>query len=153
MNKIMQDLRYKEIVEETNSWLGTPYLHQNSLKGCGCDCLGLVRGIAVALNYLAPDFHKDHPEIFGYGRSPYGLLVPLFQSFCNEIPLEDMGIGHILIFRVETEPQHCGILTGDNLFIHAHSAAPKVCSNSLTSGRNFWGDRITNVFQFPIGVS
>ena len=26
-------------------WLGTPYQHQASLKGVGCDCLGLVRGI------------------------------------------------------------------------------------------------------------
>ena len=26
-------------------WLGTPYRHQGSLKGVGCDCLGLVRGI------------------------------------------------------------------------------------------------------------
>ena len=146
----MQDPRYKEIITETNSWLGTPYQHQASVKQVGSDCLGLVRGCAVNLGYLKPDFHKDYPEIFGYGRSPYGLLVPLFQSFCTEIPLEDMGIGHILIFRIESEPQHCGILTDTKLFVHAHALAPKVCSNTLSSGRNFWSDRITNVFQFPI---
>lgn len=33
------------IVAEARSWLGTPYRHQASLKGVGCDCLGLVRGI------------------------------------------------------------------------------------------------------------
>src|SRR5437764_272872 len=33
------------IVAEAESWLGTPYRHQASLKGVGCDCLGLVRGI------------------------------------------------------------------------------------------------------------
>jgi NlpC/P60 family putative phage cell wall peptidase len=148
----MQDPRYREIVTETNSWIGTPYLHQNSLKGSGSDCLGLIRGVAVNLGYLAPDFHKDYPEIFGYGRSPYGLLVPLFQNFCTEIPVEDMEIGHILIFRVETEPQHCGILTGDNLFVHAHALAPKTTENTLTSGNNFWNKRITNVFQFPMGL-
>ena len=26
-------------------WLGTPYRHQAALKGVGCDCLGLVRGV------------------------------------------------------------------------------------------------------------
>ena len=26
-------------------WIGTPYRHQASLKGVGCDCLGLVRGV------------------------------------------------------------------------------------------------------------
>ncbi len=27
------------------AWIGTPYRHQASLKGVGCDCLGLVRGV------------------------------------------------------------------------------------------------------------
>ena len=27
------------------SWIGTPYVHQVSVKGGGCDCLGLVRGV------------------------------------------------------------------------------------------------------------
>ena len=26
-------------------WIGTPYRHQASLRGVGCDCLGLVRGV------------------------------------------------------------------------------------------------------------
>ena len=26
-------------------WTGTPYHHQASLRGVGCDCLGLVRGV------------------------------------------------------------------------------------------------------------
>ena len=26
-------------------WLGTPYHHQASVRGAGCDCLGLIRGI------------------------------------------------------------------------------------------------------------
>lgn len=33
------------IVAEARGWIGTPYRHQASLKGVGCDCLGLVRGV------------------------------------------------------------------------------------------------------------
>ena len=33
------------IVAEARAWIGTPYRHQASLKGVGCDCLGLVRGV------------------------------------------------------------------------------------------------------------
>lgn len=33
------------IVTEARTWIGTPYQHQASLKGVGCDCLGLVRGV------------------------------------------------------------------------------------------------------------
>ncbi len=34
-----------DIVAEALSWVGTPYRHQASLKGVGCDCLGLIRGV------------------------------------------------------------------------------------------------------------
>ncbi|MEE8633091.1 MAG: hypothetical protein V3S93_01305 [Methyloceanibacter sp.] len=30
---------------KARGWLGTPYHHQASVKGVGCDCLGLVRGL------------------------------------------------------------------------------------------------------------
>ncbi len=33
------------IVAEARSWIGTPYRHGAALKGSGCDCLGLVRGV------------------------------------------------------------------------------------------------------------
>ena len=32
-------------VASARGWLGTPYHHQASLKGVGCDCLGLLRGV------------------------------------------------------------------------------------------------------------
>jgi len=34
-----------DIVASARQWLGTPYRHQASLRGVGCDCLGLVRGV------------------------------------------------------------------------------------------------------------
>ena len=34
-----------DIVAAARSWLGTPYRHQMSLKGEGCDCIGLIRGV------------------------------------------------------------------------------------------------------------
>ncbi len=33
------------IVSAARCWIGTPYRHQASLRGAGCDCLGLVRGV------------------------------------------------------------------------------------------------------------
>jgi NlpC/P60 family putative phage cell wall peptidase len=45
----------KDIVAETRSWIGTPYRHQASLKGVGCDCLGLVRGVWRAVIGVEPE--------------------------------------------------------------------------------------------------
>ena len=38
-------MKRTEIVTAAREWLGTPYHHQASLSGVGCDCLGLVRGL------------------------------------------------------------------------------------------------------------
>ena len=38
-------VRRAAIVAAARGWIGTPYRHQASLKGVGCDCLGLVRGV------------------------------------------------------------------------------------------------------------
>ncbi len=35
----------EKIVAAARAWVGTPYHHQASVKGAGCDCLGLIRGI------------------------------------------------------------------------------------------------------------
>jgi NlpC/P60 family putative phage cell wall peptidase len=37
------------IVAEARTWIGTLYHHQASVKGIGCDCLGLVREVWRAL--------------------------------------------------------------------------------------------------------
>ena len=33
------------IVAAARAWIGTPYRHQAALRGVGCDCLGLLRGV------------------------------------------------------------------------------------------------------------
>ena len=33
------------IAAAARGWVGTPYHHQASCKGVGCDCLGLIRGL------------------------------------------------------------------------------------------------------------
>ena len=56
------DVRRARIVAAARSWLGTPYHHQASLRGVGCDCLGLVRGIWREL-------YGEEPET----PPPYGM--------------------------------------------------------------------------------
>jgi NlpC/P60 family putative phage cell wall peptidase len=38
------------IIAEARAFIGTPYRHQASLQGVGCDCLGLVRGVWRAIH-------------------------------------------------------------------------------------------------------
>ena len=57
------------IVAEARAFIGTPYRHQASLQGVGCDCLGLVRGVWRALHGVEPEampaYTRDWAEAAG----------------------------------------------------------------------------------------
>jgi NlpC/P60 family putative phage cell wall peptidase len=59
----------RTIIVEARSWIGTPYRHQASLKGVGCDCLGLVRGIWRDVfgcePEIPPPYTRDWAEAHG----------------------------------------------------------------------------------------
>jgi len=145
----MIEVRAAEIIKTAKAWIGTPYQHQASIRQIGSDCLGLVSGVAIDLKYLPKDFYKIDPETIGYGRQPYGKLVPLFQKYCEEIGIDELSAGHIIIFRIKKEPQHCGIFIGDNRLIHAYQTVPFVVEHEMTEE---WQNRITNIFRFPNGI-
>ena len=62
----------ERIVAEALEWVGTPYRHQGSLKGVGCDCLGLVRGVWQAVYGVEPEapgpYAADWAEATGEDR-------------------------------------------------------------------------------------
>jgi len=39
------DVDPRRVIGAARSWLDTPYHDQASLRGVGCDCLGLARGV------------------------------------------------------------------------------------------------------------
>lgn len=54
-----------DALAEARKWIGTPYHHQASRAGVGCDCLGLVSGVWRAL-------YGDEPQTL----PPYGPSLP-----------------------------------------------------------------------------
>ena len=112
------------IVAEARSWIGTPYRHQASLKGVGCDCLGLVRGIWRAL-------HGDEPERMPpYARdwAEASLRETLAEAGARHlIPVarESMQAGDVVLFRWRAGllAKHAAILTSETSMVHAHDGA------------------------------
>ena len=100
-----------EIVCLARTWLGTPYHHQASLKGIGCDCVGLVRGVWRELYgdepQALPAYTRDWAE--AQGRET---LLEAARRHLVEIPRTEALPGDILIFRWRrTAPaKHCAIL-------------------------------------------
>ena len=140
-----------EIVRAAREWIGTPYRHQASLRGAGCDCLGLVRGVwrEVVGREPAPvpPYGRDWSEPEGEERLWRAARLWLQERGPNE-PTQS---GDLLLFRMRDRAvaKHVGIVgnVGDRpTFIHAYSGHA-VLESPLTQP---WARRIAARFVFPV---
>lgn len=135
----------ERVIALARQWLGTPYLHQASLKGVGCDCLGLVRGIWRELYGDEPErlpaYSPDWAEASGEET-----LAAAAKRYLKERPLADIRPGHLLLmrFRPHLAAKHAAIASGEGLMIHAQEGAG-VCEVPMSP---WWRRRIAFVFSF-----
>jgi NlpC/P60 family putative phage cell wall peptidase len=131
---------------EARLWLGTPYQHQASLRGVGCDCLGLVRGVWRSLHGAEPEvpppYRPDWAELGGRE-----LLREALGRSLIAIDLADAAPGDVLLFRMapDAPAKHCAIASADDRMIHAYWG--RACVESWL-GR-WWRERLVAAFRYP----
>ncbi len=132
----------EQIVTEARSYLGTPFHHQARLKGVGVDCVGLIVGVAHALELSSAD-------CFRYPRRPNGMLVPeLEKAGYREIPVDDAQPGDLLVFWIlpaRKIPQHLAIRTEHGI-IHTDARARRVVEVGYVGD---WVERTVGAYVFP----
>src|ERR1700744_6755532 len=78
-----------DAVAVARAWIGTPYVHQASVKGVGCDCLGLLRGVWRELHGEepedAPPYAPDWAEATGNETLYLALKNHITEIARNEI--------------------------------------------------------------------
>lgn len=134
------------VITATRGWLGTPYHDQASVKGVGCDCLGLVRGVWREL--YGPEPMPIPPYSRDWGET--GAREPLAEAACKvmiELPTAGLVPGALLLFRMRAGAvaKHCGIVTAPDRFIHAYDRSG-VVEVPLDAA---WRRRAAFVFLFP----
>jgi NlpC/P60 family putative phage cell wall peptidase len=135
------------------AWAGTPYLHQSSVQGVGCDCLGLARGIWRALHgqepWVVPPYSRDWGE-----AGAREVLAEAARAALIEVALGDAGPGSLVLFRMApgVPAKHCGLL-GESVIrptlIHAYDRSG-VVEEAFTPA---WSRRAAFAFQFPAAPS
>jgi NlpC/P60 family putative phage cell wall peptidase len=138
------------VVDAARGWLGTPYVHQASVKGSGADCLGLIRGVWREL-------HGDEPEVPPAYTADWAecssaeVLQDAATRHLVPIPRDaDWQVGQVLLFRMRQGAiaKHLGILVQsgpDARFVHAYTYHG-VIESPLTPP---WRSRIVARFRFP----
>ena len=135
-----------KVVTAARGWLGTPYHDQASLKGVGCDCLGLARG--VWREVVGPEPFPIPPYSRDWGETgPCEVLAEGARAMMIEVPPVEGGPGALLLFRMDSRAiaKHVGILTGPDRFLHAYERLG-VIEEPLTPS---WRRRIAFAFLFP----
>ena len=131
------------------AWIGTPYLHQASVKGVGSDCLGLARGIWRGLHvsepFDLPPYSRDWGEV-----GTREVLLEAARAHLIETPVGNAGPGTLILFRMEpaAPAKHCGVLGASVIqpsLIHAYDRSG-VVEEPLSA---FWARRATFAFLFP----
>ncbi|MDX1821440.1 MAG: peptidase [Paracoccaceae bacterium] len=136
------------IVMAARQWIGTPFRHQASLRGVGCDCLGLIRGLwrdcigpePEPIPAYAPDWSEPQGQEW------------LWQALARHFhPAADTARpGDVALFRMRpgSVAKHLGILSQDAAgptLIHAYSGHG-VVESALGPA---WHRRIAARFAFP----
>ena len=143
--------RCTQIVAEARGWIGTPYLHQASVKGAGTDCLGLLRGVWRAIEGGEPEAVPSYTEDWAEPNHRE-VLLEAAERWLTRKPLADSAAGDVLLFRMRDGniAKHLGIQSEVGTtprFVHSYTGHG-VIESPLSQP---WQRRITARFAFPEG--
>jgi len=113
--------RVNSILAIARECLGTPFVHQGRDSVKGIDCAGHLAHIFKRKNL-------NYNERKAYPRIPFGGAIEKnldSQPHLKRIHRSELSPGDVIVFRIETSPQHIGIYTGKNI-IHACSTVKRV---------------------------
>ncbi len=136
----------EDVIAAARLWIGTPYRHQASVRGQGCDCLGLLRGVwrdcVGAEPEVVPPYSPDWAEL-----STRDTLLMAARRHLVACALDALRPGDVLLFRMGPghPAKHCAILSRPARIIHAYWGRT-VCETALVG---WWQRRLVAGFSFP----
>ena len=139
-------LTRERILELARGWLGTPYHHRASIKGAGCDCIGLIRGVWRELYGSEPEEIGPYTGDWAEATGIEALLHAANRNL-GPVALADARPGDVLVFRLRPNAiaKHAAILSAASRMIHAQEGVPV----SEVSLGPWWRRRIAAVFALP----
>lgn len=137
----------RDAISSARGWIGTPYVHQASLKGVGCDCLGLLRGVWRELRGEEPEPVPPYSADWAEASGEETLYAALRRSL-TQIGNSEISPGDVALFRMAAgaPAKHCG------LFAHRESKPTLIHArrNSRVSEEPFspfWRRKLAYAFR------
>lgn len=127
-------------------WIGTPYRHQQSVRGVGTDCLGLVRGVYREMFGAEPESVPNYSPMWG----EVGSREPLLDAAARHLDqIDTIQPGCVLVFRMRPAfvAKHCGIVTDVAHMVHAYQSVGRVVEGPLDM---HWKRMIAGIFTWRL---
>ena len=144
-----------KIMEEACSWIDTRFKHQGRLKKSyhhngGCDCLGLIIGIAKALDLKSLTGEKlESLDNITYPRLlTSNILQEKLNQILKRVEINDLEIGDVILVEINNWPQHLAVISSfkPNIsIIHSYAQARKVVKQHLPEE---WFNKIIAAYRF-----
>lgn len=121
----------RRIAAEAMEWIGTPFIWGQAVKGRGCDCKGLLRGVMRELGRAeAESFYAEFRNYRVDRPVPSALLLEGFEKLF--VRADDLVAGRILLLNYYGAPAHMAIHVGGGRAVHAyHGHSRKVRDRDL----------------------
>jgi NlpC/P60 family putative phage cell wall peptidase len=115
--------RNELVAAEAREWIETPFAWQQSAKGVGCDCKGLLWGVARELGF--PEAESLYAKVADYSPTrpvPSALLKEGMAAIFDRVAsIEEVRPGDVLLLKVRKggPAGHIAIVSSEDSAIHA----------------------------------
>jgi cell wall-associated NlpC family hydrolase len=122
-----------------SQYIGIPYVFHGEDR-YGVDCLGLIK------LYYKEQFGITLPDYFyihGSAKDSCHLTIEVGEADGNWLPVDEIELGDVLIFRVGRYPSHVGMALGDGDFLHCLEGRQS-CIEKIEN----WTERLLKAYRW-----
>lgn len=130
------------------SWLteliSVPFVEKGRTLA-GCDCWGMVRlALARGFHVETPDYSEDYPTTTD--RAEIAALMNRESIGWAEVPLAQAAAGDVVLFRIQGQVCHAGLVIAPPMFLHCQQGVGTVLERW---DRALWIRRVASILRHP----
>lgn len=137
------------IVDAALSWLRTPYMHRQRLRGVGVDCGMLLIGVYAQAGVIDAFEPEPYPPDWHLHRSEER-FIRVVERFADRVPDDaELFPGDLIVLKYGRCHAHGGIMIDSDRFVHALRTFGQVIVSALSDmefkSREPWKYRVRGV--------
>lgn len=136
----------QKIAAQARQWINVPYRHRGTTRQ-GCDCTGLLIGVARELGYLKHFKLRKYKQDWNLGSGADDQVIKQLKKMGDLIGNSQADIGDIIVMNFGRCGDHCGILVDvhKKLMIHCYRTLKKCRYGILRNSR--WSRRWIQTYR------